>query len=93
VGSVRSAAGALRAAVQAPGPVLVVGADLDAAGAYLLTRLIGPQRAKELIFFADDLPAAEAARLGLVNRVVPATSWPRPRQSGRRGWRPARRSR
>jgi hydroxymethylglutaryl-CoA synthase len=28
VGSVRSAAGALRAAVQAPGPVLVVGADL-----------------------------------------------------------------
>lgn len=44
----------------------------DAGGAYLLTRLIGPQRAKELIFFGDDLPAAEAARLGLVNRVVPA---------------------
>lgn len=48
------------------------GLVVDAAGAYLLTRLIGPQRAKELIFFADDLPAAEAARLGLVNRVVPA---------------------
>jgi 2-(1,2-epoxy-1,2-dihydrophenyl)acetyl-CoA isomerase len=48
------------------------GLVVDAGGAYLLTRLIGPQRAKELIFFGDDLPAAEAARLGLVNRVVPA---------------------
>jgi 2-(1,2-epoxy-1,2-dihydrophenyl)acetyl-CoA isomerase len=48
------------------------GLVVDAAGAYLLTRLIGPQRAKELIFFGDDLPAADAARLGLVNRVVPA---------------------
>jgi 2-(1,2-epoxy-1,2-dihydrophenyl)acetyl-CoA isomerase len=48
------------------------GLVVDAGGAYLLTRLIGPQRAKELIFFGDDLPAAEAARLGLINRVVPA---------------------
>jgi 2-(1,2-epoxy-1,2-dihydrophenyl)acetyl-CoA isomerase len=48
------------------------GLVVDAGGAYLLTRLIGPQRAKELIFFGDDLPATEAARLGLVNRVVPA---------------------
>jgi len=43
----------------------------DAGGAYLLPRLIGPQRAKQLFFFGDDVPALEAERLGLVNRVVP----------------------
>ncbi|MEV7275666.1 enoyl-CoA hydratase-related protein [Streptomyces sp. NPDC093111] len=44
----------------------------DGGGAYLLTRLIGPQRAKELMFFGDAVPAAEARAMGLVNRVVPA---------------------
>jgi 2-(1,2-epoxy-1,2-dihydrophenyl)acetyl-CoA isomerase len=43
----------------------------DAGGAYLLARLIGPQKAKELFFFGDAVPAAAAERLGLVNRVVP----------------------
>ncbi|MDT0471000.1 enoyl-CoA hydratase-related protein [Streptomyces sp. DSM 41014] len=42
----------------------------DAGGAYLLPRLIGPRRAKELMFFGDALSAADAERLGLVNRVI-----------------------
>jgi len=43
----------------------------DGGGAWLLARLIGLQKAKELLFFGDDVPAADAYRLGLVNRVVP----------------------
>jgi 2-(1,2-epoxy-1,2-dihydrophenyl)acetyl-CoA isomerase len=45
----------------------------DAAGAYLLTRLVGPQIAKRLYLFGDDVPAADALRLGLVGEVVAAT--------------------
>jgi 2-(1,2-epoxy-1,2-dihydrophenyl)acetyl-CoA isomerase len=44
----------------------------DAAGAYLLTRLVGPQVAKRLYLFGDDVSAADALRLGLVGEVVPA---------------------
>ncbi len=44
----------------------------DGGGAYLLARLLGLHKAKELVFFGDDLGAEDAARLGIVNRVVPA---------------------
>jgi 2-(1,2-epoxy-1,2-dihydrophenyl)acetyl-CoA isomerase len=48
------------------------GIALDAGGAFLLARHVGLHRAKELVFFGDDLDAAGAERIGLVNKVVPA---------------------
>lgn len=48
------------------------GIAVDAGGAFLLPRLIGLQKAKELVYFGDDLSAADAQRIGLVSRVVPA---------------------
>jgi 2-(1,2-epoxy-1,2-dihydrophenyl)acetyl-CoA isomerase len=42
----------------------------DGGGAYLLPRLIGVQKTKELLFFGDGLSADDAYAIGLVNRVV-----------------------
>jgi 2-(1,2-epoxy-1,2-dihydrophenyl)acetyl-CoA isomerase len=47
-----------------------IGLMPDWGGTYYLPRLVGLGRALELVLTADMLPAAEALRLGLVNRVV-----------------------
>jgi 2-(1,2-epoxy-1,2-dihydrophenyl)acetyl-CoA isomerase len=43
----------------------------DAGGCFILPRIVGVQRAKEIMFFGDDVGAATAERIGLVNVVVP----------------------
>jgi 2-(1,2-epoxy-1,2-dihydrophenyl)acetyl-CoA isomerase len=47
------------------------GIAIDAGGGFLLPRHLGLHKAKELVFFGDDLSAHDAERLGLVNKVVP----------------------
>jgi 2-(1,2-epoxy-1,2-dihydrophenyl)acetyl-CoA isomerase len=48
------------------------GLSVDYGGSWLLPRLIGMHKAKELAFLAEMLDATEAERVGIVNRVVPA---------------------
>jgi enoyl-CoA hydratase/carnithine racemase len=47
------------------------GLSLDFGGSWLLPRLVGMHRAKELAFLAEIIDAAQAEAMGLVNRVLP----------------------
>lgn len=47
------------------------GLSIDFGGSWLLPRLVGLHRAKELTLLADIVDAPRAAELGLVNRVLP----------------------
>jgi len=44
----------------------------DLGGGHRLARLIGPARAKEIVWTGREIVAKEAERIGLVNRIVPA---------------------
>ena len=48
------------------------GLAIDGLGSWLLPRLVGLQRAKELVLLADDVSAQRALEIGLATRVVPA---------------------
>ena len=49
-----------------------VGFSGDYGGTWFMNRLIGPAKTKELYYLSERVSAEEAARLGLVNWVVPA---------------------
>ena len=53
-------------------PEIDFGIFPDLGGCAWLPELVGSAKAKELIFLGERIGAAEALRIGLVNRVVPA---------------------
>jgi 2-(1,2-epoxy-1,2-dihydrophenyl)acetyl-CoA isomerase len=52
-------------------PFINLGIIPELASSYLLPRILGFQRAKEIFFFGEDLNAAKLFELGLVNKVLP----------------------
>jgi enoyl-CoA hydratase/carnithine racemase len=53
-------------------PEVLLGVIPGAGGTQRLTRLVGPSKAKDIIFSGRFVKAEEALRIGLVDRLVPA---------------------
>ncbi len=53
-------------------PEILLGIIPGAGGTQRLSRLVGPAKAKDIIFTGRFVPAEEALRIGLVDQVVPA---------------------
>ena len=56
-------------------PEILLGVFPGAGGTQRLSRLIGPSRAKEMIWSGRQVRAAEALAMGLVDRVVPVDGY------------------
>ncbi len=52
-------------------PFINLGLIPELASSYLLPRLVGFQRAKEIIFFGEKISASKLHEMGLVNEVLP----------------------
>jgi enoyl-CoA hydratase len=53
-------------------PEVRLGVMPGSGGTQRLPRIVGPARAKEMVFMGEILNAEESARIGLINRVVPS---------------------
>jgi 2-(1,2-epoxy-1,2-dihydrophenyl)acetyl-CoA isomerase len=53
-----------------------IGASPDGSSTFTLPRIVGLRRAMEIALLSDPIPAQEALRLELVNRVVPLAELP-----------------
>src|SRR5262245_10084541 len=53
-------------------PEILLGVIPGAGGTQRLSRLVGPSKAKDIIFTGRFVPADEALRIGLVDKIVPA---------------------
>jgi len=56
-------------------PEILLGIIPGGGGTQRLARVMGKQRAMELVLTGRRIDAAEAARLGIVNRVAPNHEW------------------
>jgi enoyl-CoA hydratase/carnithine racemase len=52
-------------------PFISLGIIPELASSYLLPRILGFQRAKEILFFGEELDAHKLLELGLVNKILP----------------------
>ncbi len=52
-------------------PFVNIGIIPELSSTYLLPRLLGFQRAKEIMYFAERIPAGRLFEMGLVNKVLP----------------------
>jgi len=48
-----------------------IGLSQDSGSSYILPRLVGMKKAKELVFTGRDVPAPEAEEMGLINHAYP----------------------
>ena len=52
-------------------PFISIGVSPELASSYILPRIVGLQRAKEIMFFGENLSAQKLFDMGIINKVLP----------------------